>query len=178
MLKSLGFYTFLMMLFTQLAGCGFHLRGLDSTGALTFKSAQLEMGSGVKAEFEKALVRQLSSSGVTLLQDQSAEVQIQLPATQYESTRTSSSGLGDATSELLKMTQPFTAVDLLSGKTIASDSSSVYRDRQINTASVLSSDSELRSIQQAMSEELARKVIDRIRRSMQAENQQHRQANN
>jgi len=171
MLKKLGFYSLLLLLVTQLSACGFHLRGMDSVGALTFKSAQLQVGKSVMPGIESALQRQLNYSGVTLLDNQTAEVQIQLLATNYTASRTTTSGLGDTTSELLKMTQSFKVIDLVTGQNIVSDSSSVYRDRQINTAAVLSSDSELRSIKKNMAEDLARQILDRIRRAMQTASQ-------
>jgi len=171
MLKKLGFYSLLFLLVTQLSACGFHLRGMDSAGALTFKSAQIQVGKGVMPGIESALQRQLKYSGVTLLDNQTAEVQIQLLATNYSASRTTTSGLGDTTSELLKMTQSFKVVDLVTGQNIVSDSSSVYRDRQINTAAVLSSDSELRSIKKNMTEDLARQILDRVRRAMQTGSQ-------
>jgi len=157
-------------MFTQLSGCGFHLRGFDSKGLLTFNSAQLQIEPGVRADIERAVTQQLTRSGVILLKDLTAEVQIQLLPTQYKATRTSSSGLGDATSELVKMTQGFKVTDLTSGAVILSDTSTVYRDRQINTDTALASESELRTIQKSMSAELARQVLDRIRRAMPLEN--------
>lgn len=156
---------------TQLSACGFHLRGMESTGALTFKSAQIEVTEGVMSDIEGALERQLTYAGVTLLDNQTADIQINLLATSYSASRTTTSGLGDTTSELLKMTQSFKVVDLVTGQNIVADSSSVYRDRQINTEAVLSSDSELRSIKKTMTEDLARQILDRIRRAMQAHSQ-------
>ncbi|WEJ62247.1 LPS-assembly lipoprotein LptE [Thiomicrorhabdus lithotrophica] len=171
MLKKLGLYSLLFLLVAQLSACGFHLRGMGSVGALTFKSAQIEVSAGVMPDIEAALERQLKYSGVELLDNQTAEVQIKLLATNYTASRTSTSGLGDTTSELLKMTQSFKVIDLVTGQNIVSDSSSVYRDRQINTAAVLSSDSELRSIKKTMTEDLARQILDRVRRAMQANSQ-------
>ena len=170
MLTKIGFQTIartglIVLMIAILAGCGFHLRGLDSNGALAFQTAQIESANGVRPEVQLALQRQMRQANVTVLDSQAAEVQIQLSATQFESSRTSAR-LGDATSELIRMTQPFKAIDLTSGQEITSGKSSVYRDRQINTAVALASDSELRSIQKSMSEEIARQIVDRVRRTM------------
>ena len=164
MLKKIGLNSFLALLVASLVGCGFHLRGIDSNGVLPFQTAQLEMAGGVREDIQMAMQRQLNQASVKILDSQAAEVQIQLMPTQYKSSRTSSR-LGDATSELIKMTQRFTVINLDSGEKVVSGESTVYRDRQINTSVALSSNSELRSIQKSMSEEIARQILDRIRRA-------------
>ncbi|BCN94021.1 hypothetical protein THMIRHAM_18060 [Thiomicrorhabdus immobilis] len=163
--QRFSIYALLAVMLLQLSGCGFHLRGLGSTGALPFKSAQIQADSNVREELVLALKRQLNSVQVEVLDNQTAEVQILLMPTQYQASRTSTR-LGDATSQLLKMTQSFQVINLTSGEKIISGSSEVYRDRQINTAVALASDNELRTIQKSMSEELARQILDRVARAL------------
>jgi len=166
MLRNIWRNSFLAVIMTSLVGCGFHLRGAGSNGALPFKTVQLEMSSGVRNEIQVSLKRQLNQSLVTIVDGESADVQISLMPTQFKSTGTSSK-LGDTTSELLVMNQQFKALNLTTGKIIEEGKSTVYRDRQINTSAALASNSELRSILKSMSEEVANQILDRIRRASQ-----------
>ncbi|WP_029408157.1 LPS assembly lipoprotein LptE [Thiomicrorhabdus sp. Milos-T2] len=166
--KKLATFSGLGLLILQLSGCGFHLRGLESTGALPFKSVQIQASNNVRDDLVTALKRQLKNSQVAVLEDQTAEVQIQLNPTGYKATTTSTSS-GDTTSQLLKMSQSFQVIDLQSGEKMLSATSEVYRDRTIIINAVLASDSELRSIQKSMSSELARQVLNRIRIAVKVE---------
>lgn len=168
MFKKLAILSGLALLMLQLSGCGFHLRGLESTGALPLKSVQIQAQNNVRQDLVAALKRQLNYAKVTVLENQTAEVQIQLNPTNYKATSTSTR-LGDTASQMLKMSQTFQVIDLQSGEKMLSATSEVYRDRQINTAAALASDNELRSIQKSMSEDLARQVLTRIRMALQAQ---------
>ena len=170
MLKRIWVNSFLIVIMVSLMGCGFHLRGAGLSGSLPFQTAQIEVNGAVTKDVQMALKLQLLQSGVEVLESQSAEVQIQLMSTQIKATRTSSR-LGDATSELMKLTQPFKVTNLTTGKMIVSGESVVYRDRKINITDALASNSELRSIQKSMSEQVASQIVERVRRAMIANTQ-------
>lgn len=163
MVKLVSKYGLLAMLVLQLSACGFHLRGTGDIGQLPFTQAQLQLANGVQQTVADAMGRQLERSGVSL--SATAENAINLAATQYLVSQTSTAGLGDATSELIKMTQPFTVTDA-EGAILLSSSVSAYRDRQINTAEILASDTELKNLRKAMASDIARQIMQRIQRGL------------
>jgi len=155
------------LLISLLSGCGFHLRGLNSVGESQFKTVQLNNLMAASSEIQKALRSQLKSSGIVLVDSISeAEVQITLQATLFKASRTAYSGQGDATAEMLKMTQSFSAISVSSEQPITAGSVETYRDRQIETNAMLAADNELNSIKQEMAELLARQLMDRINRAL------------
>ena len=170
MLKKIGLNSIIVLVLVSLVGCGFHLRGAGLSGSLPFQTAQIETNGTVTKNVQKALKLQLLQSGVEVLESQSAEIQIQLMSTKSNSTSTSSR-LGDTTSELIKVTQPYKVTNLTTGKIIVSGESVVYHDSKINITDALASNRELRSIQKAMSEKVASQIIERIRRAMLAKTQ-------
>lgn len=167
MLKKLGLTTFIALLFIQLSACGFHLRGTGSVGALPFSTVKIDAQSNVDIALLQAIERQFSLAGVKV-QKASSEVQLVLQPTKHRVSRTSTSGLGDATSELIKMSQAYQVIDALSGDVIITDEAVVFRDRQINTEEILASENELRSIKKMMRDDLARQIMQRIQRTLQS----------
>ena len=165
MLRNIWRNSFLVVIMTSLVGCGFHLRGADHYGELPFHTAVITTSPGVSHEVKTALALQLHQSGIQILDTQAADVQIVLMATKITSTSTSS-GLGDRTSELLKFTQAFKVTDLVTGKLIVGGDSVVYRDRKINISDALASNSELQSIRKSMSQKIARQIVERIHRAL------------
>lgn len=163
----LGQLLLLVLLASLLTGCGFHLRGLDSVGQVQFKRLQLNNLPAASREVQKALRNQLKLSGVQLVDSiADAEVQITLQASQFKASRTAFSDQGDATAEMLKMSQAFSAMQVSTEQTIVSASVQTYRDRQIETSALLAADSELKSIKQDMATVLARQILDRVNRGL------------
>lgn len=159
-----------LTLFTTLfiTGCGFHLRGMDSLGQLQFKTVFVQNESQARLEVQQALRKQLDLSGVQRVDSaQQAEVVIRLQPTHYQVSRTAFSGQGDATAELLKMSQSFTAIWGLTGNILVTGAVETYRDRQIETAALLASEQEVIGMRQSMAEALARQMMDRINRAVQ-----------
>jgi len=151
-----------------LSGCGFHLRGYDTVGEVQFKTVQLQSSPSVRLEVKLALRKQLELSGVNIVSsEKEAEVLIQLSPTHYKVSRTAFSGQGDATAELLSMSQSFTATWALTGNLLVSGSVETYRDRQIDTAALLASEQELIGMRESMAGDLARQMMDRINRAVQ-----------
>lgn len=151
-----------------LSGCGFHLRGYDTVGEVQFKTVQLQSSPSVRLEVKLALRKQLELSGVNIVSsEKEAEVLIQLSPTHYKVSRTAFSGQGDATAELLSMSQSFTATWALTGNPLVSGSVETYRDRQIDTAALLASEQELIGMRESMAGDLARQMMDRINRAVQ-----------
>jgi len=188
MLRKFGLLSLIALLVSQLSACGFHLRGTGSTGVLPFASVHIQQDAGVNQTLSMALQRQFSQSGVTVVggvddvadkvSDKAvAQVQLQLTKTGYTASQTSASGLGDSASEVIKMSQTFKLMDMSSEKTLSSGTVTAYRDRQINNSASLASDSELRSIQKSMSQQLARQIMDRIQRTLAANNTQNNPVN-
>ncbi len=165
-----GFLSLLVagVLLSSVSGCGFHLRGMGSLGPLQFKTVLIENESQARIEIQQALRRQLALSGVQRVDSaQQAEVIIRLQPTHYHVSRTAYSGQGDATAELLKMSQSFTAVWGLTGNDLVTGTVETYRDRQIETAALLASEQEVIDMRQSMAEALARQMMDRINRAVQ-----------
>ena len=157
-----------LMVSLLLNGCGFQLRGYGSIGEIHFKTVLLKSSPGVRTEVKQALRKQLELSGVSLVSsEKQAEVLIQLNPTHYKVSRTAYSGQGDATAELLSMSQSFTATWVLTGNPLVSGSVETYRDRQIDTAALLASEQELVGMRENMADELARQMMDRINRAVQ-----------
>jgi len=162
------FCTVALILTLFLSGCGFQLRGYDTVGQVHFQTVLLQNEAGVRPEVKLAIRKQLELSGVQIVASESeAEVLIRLRPTGYRVSRTAYSGLGDATAELLSMSQPFTAVWVLTGNDVVSGSVETYRDRQIETDALLAAEQELIGMQQSMAENLARQMMDRINRAVQ-----------
>jgi len=167
-LKRLSGLLILGILFLSFSGCGFQLRGMDSLGQLQFKTVFVQNESQARIEVQQALRKQLAMSGVQQLHsEQQAEIIIRLQPTQYQVSRTAYSGQGDATAELLKMSQSFTAVWGLTGNVLVTGSVETYRDRQIETAALLASEQEVIDMRRSMAEVLARQMMDRINRAVQ-----------
>ncbi len=164
----IGVSVILLVAVLWLSGCGFQLRGYDTLGEVHFKTALLTFSSDVRPEVQFALRKQLERSGVHLVDsEKEAEIWIQLPPTQYKVSRTAFSGQGDATAELLSMSQPFVVTWVLSGNHLVKGRVETYRDRQIDTAALLASEQELVSIRENMADDLARSIMDRINRAVQ-----------
>lgn len=163
----IGQLLLLVLVAGLLTGCGFHLRGLDSVGQTQFKRVQLNNFAVVSSEVKKGMRHQLKLSGVQIVDSiADAEVQITLQATQFKVSRTAFSDQGDATAEMLKMSQVFSAVRVSTEQEIVSGSVQTYRDRQIETSALLAADSELKSIKQDMASVLARQILDRVNRAL------------
>lgn len=151
----------------SLNGCGFHLRGLDTVGQTQFKSVQLQNVAGVRPEVLQAIRSQMALSGVTVVDSMAAaELQLVFQPTIYSASRTAYSGQGDTTAELLKMSQPFTALWVATDESFMSTQVHSYRDRQIDTAAILAANRELGAIHREMAEGLARQLMDRINRAL------------
>jgi len=167
--QSVTKFGLVTLILTQLlSGCGFQLRGYDTVGQVHFKTALLQNEAGVRSEVKLAIRKQLELSGVKIVSSESeAEVLIRLRPTAYQVSRTAYSGLGDATAELLRMSQPFTAVWGLTGNVVVTGSVETYRDRQIETDALLAAEQELKDMRQSMAENLARQMMDRINRAVQ-----------
>lgn len=165
--KKIAFSSLFVALVVQLSACGFHLRGTGDVGAIAFSSVELEVQPGVNQDVYRSLKRQIQAQKMTLL-DSAADIRIKLEATGYKTSTTSRSGLGEVASQLIKMTQGFTAVDLKTKKVMTSGTVTVMRDRQVNTSEIVASDTELRSIKKMMTEDLARQVLQRVIRASQS----------
>lgn len=151
-----------------LSGCGFKLRGYDSVGQLHFKTVLLQNEQSVRSEVKLAIRKQLALSGAEqVASEKQAEVLIRFEPTFYKVSRTAYSGEGDATAELLKMAQSFTAVWSLTGNILVTGRVETYRDRQIDTGALLAAEQELMGMHESMAEDLARQVMDRINRAAQ-----------
>ena len=150
------------------SGCGFHLRGYDSVGQVSFKTVFLQNELQTRPELQRAIRNQLGLSGVSIVNSESlAEVVLQLQPTAYSVSRTAFSGQGDATAELLKMSQSFKAIWVLTGNELVAGTVDTYRDRQIEVGALLTSEQELEGMRQSMAEDLARQMMDRINRAVQ-----------
>lgn len=162
--KKLAFTSLVLALLVQLSGCGFHLRGTGEVGAIPFSSVQLKLEPGINQDFYRSFKRQLAASGIQII-DSGAELQISLGKTEYKTSTTSRSGLGDVSSQLIKMSQKFSVKNIKSDQPLTSGVATAMRDRQVNTSAMTASDTELRTIKKMMTEELARQVIQRITRA-------------
>jgi LPS-assembly lipoprotein len=86
-------------------------------------------------------------------------------ATGYQATRTATSGLGDTSAELLKMSQPFSLQEVATEKLVVTGTATVYRDRRIDTSAMVAANRELTLMKREMAEEVARQILDRIQRA-------------
>lgn len=152
--------------FFLLAGCGFHLKGVG-TAPVSFKSVELVVDAGVWPDIVQALKQQLKGYGVKVVDSiAQAELQISLSATGYSASKVGISGTGDTTSELIKMSQPFKALQVQSDKVILQTKVTTLRDHTIELNQALASDRELQDIQRQMANDIALQIIDRISRKM------------
>ncbi|MDG4811715.1 LPS assembly lipoprotein LptE [Hydrogenovibrio sp. 3SP14C1] len=149
-----------------LTACGFHLKGVGKNAVATFKSIELVNTDGVRADVLRSLEQQLKASNVKIVNNMAeAEIVLSFQPTGYTVSRTSISGQGDASSELIKMMQPIRVEEVATEKELLKTVVQVYRDRRIDNAAALASNRELRSIQQQMANDIAVQIIDRINRS-------------
>lgn len=159
----LGFSLFSSLLL--LSACGFHLKGMGAQSAMTFQTAKVET-SGTNHDLLIALESQLKFRQIKLVNSMAdANVVIRLGATQIQRTKTGSTATGNTGAELVKMIQPFSALDVKSDQMILSSSAKAFRDRNIDESALLTAERELRSLTKAMAYDLASQVIDRINRS-------------
>lgn len=159
----LGVFT---LLFSLLNGCGFHLKGTGVDATAQFKSVQLVDTQGVREDVLRALRQQLKASGVKVVQTLvEAELKVTFNPTQYSASQTSISGSGDATSELIKMSQTFNVEQVETEKSVLDATVQVFRNRQIDNTAALAANRELRGLQRQMAADLAIQIIDRINRA-------------
>jgi len=166
---SPGKWISIALLALSVSACGFHLKGMGSNSKPTFKSIYFAQTAGVRADILQTLKQLLKASDVILAQSaQAAALSLSLSATGYEVSRTSLSGQGDTTSELLKMSQSFTVNRVMTETLLLSATVTSFRDRRIDIGAALASSRELKDIQQQMAFDLANQVIDRINRAYQS----------
>lgn len=158
----------LSVVVVSVSACGFHLKGMGPNAKASFQSIYLAQTTGVRADVLKIFKDLLKASDVQLLNsEQAAELSVSLSPTIYEVSRTSMSGQGDTTSELLKMSQTVSVQQVESGSLLMTATVNSYRDRRIETAAALGSSRELQDIQQQMAFDIANQLIDRINRAYQ-----------
>ena len=148
----------------QLTACGFHLKGTGEKGVYAFKSIQVIENNATHRELVVNLKRQLTASNVDLVVSSQyiPELVLELDQTRLKSSTTSTSGLGAETSELLTMSQAYVVTDSRSNKVVAQATAKVWRDRLINNAARLASESELRQIRAQMRADLAQQILQRL----------------
>jgi len=151
-----------------LSACGFHLKGMGQNSVATFQSIYFSQTTGVRGDVMQVLKQLLKASDVKMVGDaESAELVLALEPTIYQVSRTSISGQGDTTAELLKMSQAF-RVHLPDSKVpLLTATANSYRDRRLDTGAALASSRELQDIQQQMAFDVANQIIDRINRAYQ-----------
>ncbi|PLA75079.1 hypothetical protein CYQ88_02285 [Hydrogenovibrio sp. SC-1] len=158
----------LSVLVASLMACGFHLKGMGPNAKASFQSVYLAKTTGVRADALKTFMQLLKASDVKVVDSvASAELSVSLDATVYEVSRTSMSGQGDTTSELLKMSQTVSVQRVATETLLMTATVNSYRDRRIETAAALGSSRELQDIQQQMAFDVANQLIDRINRAYQ-----------
>ncbi len=161
-------WLFLPMLVASVTACGFHLKGMGPNAKASFQSVYLAQTTGVRAEVLKTFKQLLKASDVKVVDSvSSAELSVSLNPTVYEVSRTSMSGQGDTTSELLKMSQTVSVKRVATESLLMTATVNSYRDRRIETAAALGSSRELQDIQQQMAFDIANQLIDRINRAYQ-----------
>ncbi|BBP44091.1 hypothetical protein [Thiosulfativibrio zosterae] len=149
-----------------LSGCGFHLKGLNQVGTMSFQTVKLSAASGVRADLVNALTQQLKMSGVEVVDGLAqAELEIRLSPTQTQASRTSLTAQGDTASELIKLSQPFSAWQVADNTLVVEATASSFRDRRLDSAAALAANQELKSLQKQMVQEVALQMIDRISRA-------------
>lgn len=155
-----------MLFVLQLTACGFHLKGTANNGAYAFNSIQIIANSSTHKTVVTDLKRQLTASNVTLISATKShpELVLELDRTQLKSSTTSTNGLGAETSELLTMSQAYVVTDSSSNKVVVRATAKVWRDRLINNAARLASESELRQIRAQMRADIAQQILQRLQR--------------
>lgn len=149
-----------------LSGCGFRLRGTGALAGARYQSVFLRGESGVPAELANSLRQQLRGLGVVVTEAfADAEVVIELGRYNRQLSRTSRSATGEATSELIRLTQSFRAERIADEQEIIAADVIAMRDRQIDPNQLLAAARELEDIERQMQQDLARQLIDRINRS-------------
>lgn len=149
-----------------LSGCGFALKGYNNgAGAVTFKTAKLE-ANGTRMDLQRALTRYLKESDVVVVDSLAdAELVIRLGKTGYQRSTTGKTTSGDTSSELIKMTQPFSVEEVATEKQVVKAEAKSYRNRNVDANQAQASNRELQSIQKQMANELALQILDRINRA-------------
>lgn len=168
----------LVSFISVLAGCGFHLKGTQNQGAYPFNSMQLINNNATHNEVVTNLERQLTASQIALssvaakkpepsnshAKVVTPQIILELGPTALKRSTTSNNSLGNRTSELLTMSQPFVVFDYLSGDLVSQGTVKVWRDRQIENSARLASENEKRMIERQMRQELADKISARLQR--------------
>ena len=148
------------------SGCGFRLRGTGTLAGARYSSVVLQGLERIPADLAVALRQQLQGLGVVITDSLAeAEVLIQLGAYQRQVSRTSFSTTGETTSELIKLTQAFSAQRIVDEVDIVKTQVTTLRDRQIDPSQLLAAARELEDIERQMQQDLARQLIDRVNRN-------------
>lgn len=158
-----------MVLFLSLlTGCGFHLKGLGQNAVATFSSIKIINDNIINADIKRYLHKQLIGSGVVIATNiVDAEITITFQPTQITSSVTSRTGQGEASSELIKMSQHFTIINVNTEQQILQTTVVSYRDRDINIGALQASARELTSIKKQMSADIATQILTRINKIAQ-----------
>lgn len=160
-LKAITKFIAFSILVVQLSACGFHLKGTENVGAFDFSTLSISHSANTNQTLFSTFKRQLDSFSTDTKGSEKA-FEIVLGKTEYKAARTSSAQLGDAASELLRMTQSYTVIDLISGETVLVDTVQSLRDRRINRTAILAAERESRSIQQTMRQDLIAQIVRRV----------------
>lgn len=156
----------LFALFGSLTACGFHLRGLDSSGQvrpLPFSTLKLETLGQVDGRLLQQLKHQLKARSVRLvLSETQAEVVLKLSATAFKRIVTAENAQNQVTAELLKLQQPYTLVSVETGKVLVQGVALSYQDRSIDPQALLAAERELASQQQIMRFEVVQQIMQRL----------------
>ncbi len=157
----------LLTTFLFISGCGFQLKGSGELSKMGFQSIKILESEGVREDFLQAFIQSLKSYGIEVVDSlEQADIVLHFQPTNYQTSHTGLSRQGDATTELIKISQSFLAKEASSEKIIVETTTKTLRNRQVDSTAVLASDRELLTIQNQMAKELALKVIDRINRAI------------
>lgn len=171
-----------------LAGCGFHLKGQGGNSAALQQAANLywqqtRLVVNLQAlqtnPLKSALIKQLQLQNVNFVErdrfsnvplqtsstlgESYSQIQLRLAAPKIQARQTAQSALGATSAELLVWQQSY---ELLAGqgKSLNSGELIARRDRQINANALLASDAERQEMLQAMAQEIAVQIVQRLNR--------------
>lgn len=146
-----------LLALVPLSGCGWRLRGSETTAPMPFKAIALE-DQGADVGIYRALELRLSSAGVRVTPV--AELRLVLAPTRWHINRTQVTLTGDTAAELISLKQPFSV--WRGDQKLLADEADVYRDHQIDTAALAAAEAERRSLREQMRREAAEQILRQL----------------
>lgn len=155
----------LLAMLVAVQGCGFHLKGHGNVGASAIDSIAIYFAPAVQGALKKAIVKNLQQRGVAISEVTESEMSAAMGLLVIENTnlrvlQSTAATVSSNVSESIKWVQPWS---LKQNQTLVlSDTTTLYRDRQIDPAALLAAEQEKLLLIDGLANEIAGQIVRRV----------------